>query len=567
MTLSESIPPAGLPLLTGEQAGAADRAAVAAGDSWDGLLARAGGALASGVVEVLRDRTGGVYGRRVLVVVGKGDNGGDGWVCAARLRSRGVAVTVLAGHGTQVETSPHTDAARSGWLSSGGRVLEDASAHLDRWPGTAPHDLPDVAVDCVLGTGAQGAPRPGPAADMVRVLRGLATAGVAVVACDVPSGVAADTGEVEDEDLAVRADRTVTFGAAKRGLLLLPGARHVGALQVADLGPRWSLPEDPFGTVDQVGAWFATGDAVAAPRPWAPTADKRARGRVLVVAGSRRYAGAAALCGWAALRTGAGLVTVATTADPTPVLAADPGLMVLRLPVSDDSVGGPAATATDVVVDALDDTDTAVVGPGLGHEPPTREVVEAVLGARPDGPMHRTVVLDADGCNVFRHDLEGLADATADRVRLVLTPHERELARLLDIDVPTTAAARAEAAREVAGRTGAIVLAKGPATVVVSPDAPTFVVCGGGPSLGTGGTGDVLAGMLGAVLARDHWHGGSDHARVVAATAHLHGLAGQRAGERTAGRATASDVVEALPEVLADLARRGAAAGWRGNGT
>lgn len=563
--MTSPMPPDGLPLVTGAQAGEADRAAVAAGATWDGLLARAGGGLARVVLDLLRQRSGGVYGRRVLVAVGKGDNGGDGWVCADRLRARGVAVTVLAPHGVEVDTSAHTRRARAHWLGTGGRVETHAEAYADRWPRLARHDLPDVAVDCLLGTGATGAPRRA-VAPAVRVLRGLRQARTGIVACDVPSGVEADTGRVADPDLAVVADRTVTFGAAKRGLVLDPGREHAGSVEVVDLGPSWSLPEDPFGGPGQVGAWFATGDALAAPRPWDSTDDKRARGRVLVVAGSARFGGAAALCGRAALRTGAGLVTVATSGPTAAVLADEPALMVRGLIAADDEVGGPAAGAVDAVLDALVDITAAVVGPGLGHAPATRDVVEAVIGASPDGPDQRVVVLDADGCNVFRHDVEGLARAVARGVRLVLTPHERELARLLDVEVPGTAAERVELARQVVDRTGAIVVAKGPATVVVGPDAPTFVGTSGGPALGTGGSGDVLAGMLGAVLARDRSRG-SDTVQHVAGTVHLHGLVGEAAGARSAGRSTATDLLDVLPGVLAGLATRRETGRWRWSGT
>lgn len=557
--------PGGLPLVTGEQAGEADRAAVAAGDTWDGLLARAGGGLARVVVDVLRDHTGGVHGRRALVVVGKGDNGGDGWVCAARLRGRGVAVTVLAPHGVDADTSDHTRRARARWLDTGGRVETDAEQWEDRWPRLARHDLPDVAVDCLLGTGATGAPR-ATVAPAVRVLRGLAAAQVPVVACDVPSGVDADTGAVADEQLAVRAEVTATFGAAKRGLVLEPGRWHAGVLRVVDLGGDWHLPDVPFHAAGRAGAWFVTGDALAAPRPWRPDADKRDRGRVLVLAGSQQFGGAAALCGRAALQVGAGLVTVATSGPTAAVLADEPALMVRGLTAAADDVGGPAAGAVDTVVAALADTEAVVVGPGLGHADTTREVVEAVLGAAPDGPAHRTVVLDADGLNVFRHDATGLAAATTSQVRLVLTPHERELARLLDRDVPVTAAARVELARELVDVTGAVVVAKGPTTVVVGPGAPVFAVTSGGPALGTGGSGDVLAGMLAGVLARHGWDG-DDRTQRVAGVVHLHGLVGRAAGAASAGRATATDLLSHLPPVLADLAVRRADAGWRGGST
>ena len=158
------------------------------------------------------------------------------------------------------------------------------------------------------------------------------------------------------------------------------------------------------------------------------------------------------------------------------------------------------------------------------------------------------------------------AGAVARGVRLVLTPHERELARLLDAEVPSTACGRVELARQLVDRTGAVVVAKGPATVVVGPDAPTFVATSGGPALGTGGSGDVLAGMLGAVLARDRSRG-SDTVQQAAGTVHLHGLVGEAAGARSAGRSTATDLLDVLPDVLVDLAARRDAGRWRWSGT
>ncbi len=525
--------PPGL-LLTGDEAGAADRAAVAAGATWDDLLRRAGGALARGVLRELQER-GGVYGRRVLVVAGKGDNGGDGWVAAHVLRDRGVACTVLAVHGVDVETSPHSARAREAWRSSGGRVISgtDDRAAIDAALATA-----DLRVDAVLGTGITGAPRD-EALVGVRICN---DGGVPVVACDVPSGVDAATGAIAGD--AVQAVRTVTFGAAKRGLVLHPGAARAGLVEVASLGPRWRA-----GARD----WWATADRLARLSAPSADADKHARGRVLVVAGSRRYGGAAALAATAAVRAGAGLVTLATTAPREPVLVLEPGVMVVELPAldpsEDDGAAGPAPAAADRVAELAQDADAVVLGPGCGHGPGTRAVADALL----DGP--RPVVLDADGINVFRGEADALR-RSHDAPPLLLTPQHRELGRLVDRPGDEALAARHDLVPRLAEDLHALVVGKGPGTVVHDPwSSETWVTTAGGPALGTGGSGDVLAGMLGATVAAA-WDGDLPGVgRAAVGTVHLHGMLGDRVGAATGGRATARQLVEALPALLAERTR------------
>ncbi len=533
-TRSAAAGPPGL-LLTGGEAGAADREAVAHGASWDGLLARAGGALARGVVTELQER-GGVYGRRVLVVVGKGDNGGDGWVAARVLRDRGVACTVLAVHGIDVETSDHSARARSAWLASGGRVISGVD---DREAIDAELAAADLRVDAVLGTGISGAPR-----DEARVGVLICNDGGApVVACDVPSGVDADTGAIEGA--AVRAVRTVTFGAAKRGLVLHPGAANAGLVEVASLGPAWQA---------EGSGWWATEDRVARLRPPSTDADKHARGRVLVVAGSRRYGGAAVLAAAAAVRSGAGLVTLATTAPREPVLALEPGVMVVDLPAvdpdTDDGAGGPAPDTTERVLALAEDADAVVLGPGCGHGPGTRALAEALLDA--DVPL----VLDADGINVFRGGADRLRRGW-DAAPLLLTPQHRELGRLTDRPGDDALAQRHLLVPELAEDLHALVVGKGPGTVVHDPwSDETWVVTSGGPALGTGGSGDVLAGMLGAAVAGAPTDDLPSVGRAAVRTVHLHGLLGDRVGARTGERATARQLVEALPSLLAERTDR-----------
>ncbi|MEX1177312.1 MAG: NAD(P)H-hydrate dehydratase [Nitriliruptor sp.] len=507
-----------LPLVDAAAARRGDEAAVAAGDTWDELMARAAGHLARGVLSL----AGRGYGLKVAVLVGKGDNGGDGWAAAPLLTRAGAQVRVVAVDGTDVEASPATTAVRTAWLRSGGRTsagTDDLEAALT-WC--------DVAVDCLLGTGVRGAPR-GPAAEGTAALLRAADRGTPVVACDVPSGVSVDDGSAGEG--AVRADLTVTFGAHKRGLVLHPGAAHAGQVVVGDLGPRY----DPGDT-----AWQALTAEGARPPTLAVDADKRARGVVLAVAGAVGTSGAAALTATGALRAGAGLVTVAVPEPVRVEVAArtDAGVMVRGLAASD---AGEVAGADDLP--DLDGVDVVVAGPGLGHGPGAAALVAALRAAAP------RLVLDADALNVHRDDPAALADHAGE---LVLTPHERELARIgAGQSGPDAWAHRVERVPELAERYRATIVAKGPGTIVAAPDGRVWVCPEGGPALGSGGTGDALAGIFAAAIAR-----AGDVPLAVARAVWWHAAAGRRCGADRAGRATATDLLAALPGVLGDLDQR-----------
>lgn len=317
---------AAVPLLDADQARAGDEAAVAAGDTWAGLMERAAGHLARGVVAAAGGRAS---GRRVVLLVGKGNNGGDGWAASRRLtREHGAHCTVVAVDGVDTPASEEAAANRAAWIDAGGRTVEGTD-HLDELLADA-----DVAVDCLLGTGSSGAPRgaAGEAAEALRRAHGL---GTVVVACDLPSGVSADDGSAAPT--AVIADVTVTFGAVKRGLLLHPAAVHTGRLLLGSLGATYDRH------ARMTARWFALTPHAAAPETLPAAADKRARGAVLAVAGAAGTTGAAALAAEGALRSGAGLVTVATPERVRGEVAArvDAGVMVRGLP---ETVDGACTT-------------------------------------------------------------------------------------------------------------------------------------------------------------------------------------------------------------------------------
>jgi len=506
-------------LVDAAAARAGDEAAVANGATWDGLMDRAAQALARAVLE----SAGYGYGLRVVVVVGSGNNGGDGWAAAPLLARRGAHVTVLTLAPLDADLSDEAAAHRAAWLAAGGRTRRpdaDVSATLSG---------AQVVVDCMLGTGASGAPR-GSMADAVRAINARAAEGAVVVSCDMPTGVDADTGTVHDP--AVAADVTVTMGARKRGLVLAPGCWHAGDVVVGDLGQEY--PTD--------GDWRALTAAGAAPAPSSPDADKVAHGRVMVIAGSVGTGGAAILCTRAALSAGAGLVTLATPAHIQRVVAPMvPAAMTRRLP----HVGEHVAAGGVEDLQDLDQFDAVVVGPGLGPVDGTRAIVDHVLARA------GRVVLDADAINVFRDDPAAITEHVGS---LVLTPHQRELARLGGgDDGPDAWANRVARVPELAARYRATIVAKGPATLVAAPDGRVWVTPLGGPELGTGGTGDTLAGMVGAAISAT-----DDVPSAVAGAVWRHAFAGHWiANQRGLHRVGAEELGERLADAdgaLAELA-------------
>lgn len=503
-----------LPLVTAAAARAGDEAAVAAGATWVGLMDRAAGHLARGVIELL----GSTYGRRVVVVVGGGNNGGDGWAAAPRLAAAGAHVTVATVMPIDRKMSDEAQHFRAAWLARGGRVHVGIEGLADV-VGRA-----DVAVDCLLGTGIEGAPR----GDVGVACRILLAGSSPVVACDVPSGVSSDTGAAPDG--SVRASLTVTFGAHKRGLWLAPGRDHVGRVVVGHLSEEWRAATDGWQMLTMAGA---------APPPLRPDDDKRGRGIGLVVAGSVAAGGAAVLATRGMLGGGAGLVTLATPASVQRVLVpAVPSAMTRRLPHLGEFV---AAGAVEALGDA-DTFDVVVAGPGLGHGEGTRKVAEHLLATA------TRLVLDADAINVFRDDPQRLVDHAG---ILVLSPHERELARLGGgDDGPDAWAHRVPRVPQLAVDLDAVIVAKGPGTMVAAPDGRVWVCPLGGPELGTGGTGDVLAGLVGAAIAT-----ADDVPLAVARAVWWHALAGEMSAGREGGRPTSTDIAREIGQAFSVMSQ------------
>ena len=418
---------------------------------------------ATGLAVACARRLGGVYGARVVLLVGAGNNGADALWAGTRLARRGAAVSaVLAGDAVD-------DALRA-LLAAGGRI------------GTADDlDDADLVVDGLVGIGGRGGLRPAAAA--------LAVEGEHVVAVDVPSGVDADTGAVEGA--VVRAGLTVTFGTGKAGLFVGAGKDCAGTVELVDIGLAPYLPDPAAVLLDPVDVALLLPTAQA-------VSDKYSRGVVGVAAGSVRYGGAAVLAVGAAIRAGAGMVRfagAATAADQ--VRAHWPEAVVTTVEPGD----GAAVVAAGQV-------QSWVLGPGLGTDDDAAAVVEAVLAT--DVP----VLVDADALTVCAQHPEWLRRRSAPTV---LTPHDREFARFGN----EVGADRIGAARGLATHLGVVVLLKGDATVVT--DGSQVVVNDTGSAvLATAGSGDVLSGGIGALLAQ-----GLDPVPAAAVGAHLHGIAGQ----------------------------------------
>ena len=458
------------------------------------LMQRAAGGLARRCAELLVDRHGGVYGRAVLLVVGAGNNGGDALYAGARLARRGAAVRALL-------LAP--ERAHPGGLTelhaSGGRTADRP-------------DVPaDLVVDGVLGIGGHGGLRPEATSAFERARAGAAGDGCrpVVVAVDVPSGVDVDTGDVQGD--TVEADVTVTFGCLKPGLVVGPAAPRAGLVELVDIGlrpwltgtPALRLPDAP----DVAGWW---------PRPTAAD-NKYSRGVLGVATGSAAYPGAAVLSVAGALAGPLGMVRYAGSAADQ-VRARHPQV------VAAERVG------------AAGRVQAWVCGSGLGTDERARKELRAVLAA----PV--PVCLDADALTMLGE--EPLREAARRReAPTVLTPHDGEFARIAG---EPPGADRADAARRLAARSGAVVLLKGDRTVVATPSGAVYANPTGTSALATAGSGDVLAGLLGALLA-----GGLPADRAAVAAAYVHGLAGRAAA--AAGPVTAVQVADALSGVLAAL--------------
>ncbi len=542
-------------VVTVEQMRAIEAASDAAGHTYAAMMERAGQAVAQALAARVE-----VEGKRVFVLVGPGNNGGDGLVAAYHLAQAGAEVACYLTRSRDPEKDENLRRVQDRSIFV--LVASEDTGHrrLRRLAAGA-----DVVIDALLGTGSTPPVR-GTVAEVLRVVRRALDRRVApppdrlrslgelpsppprtrpfVVAVDGPSGMDFDTGALDEA--ALPADLTVTFAYPKRGHFRFPAAAALGELVVADIGTDPALAERvdlEVVTPEMVRAWLPT-------RP--PDAHKGTFGRALIVAGSSNYTGAARLAGAAAVRAGAGLVTVALPAPIHPAVAA--GLAEATYLLLPHELGVIAEPAVEVLAEEVERYDAMLVGPGLGRERETVGFLEALLERerRPVGFLRKErpaaralslppLVVDADGLNILS-EWEGWPQRLPPGT--ILTPHPGEMARLTGRAVSEIQAERVETARHYAQAWGHVVLLKGAYTVVAAPDGRAVLEPFANPGLATGGTGDVLAGIVVALRAQ-----GLDPFEAAAAGAYLHGLAGELAraelGEAGMG---AGDLLQFLPQ-------------------
>jgi len=479
------------------------------------LMERAGEGVARALEQLAPDGL-------TTVVCGKGNNGGDGLVVARLLREAGWGVQVVC-------TSPPEDLSADARANFERLSGEDVLSFADDAAGDA-IGRAAVLVDALLGTGFEGTPR-GAAAQAIEAIN---AADAPVVSVDVPSGVDASSGEVDGE--AVKARLTVTFHMAKPGLWIHPGKRHAGETVVIDIGiPRGAPVATDIGLI-------APGALATLPLREAQST-KLTSGHVVVVGGSRGLTGAPAMAALACMRAGCGYVTACVPRSSSQVL--DIQLMEVMTLALPDEHGSLVAEGLDTALAALQRAQALALGPGLGRE---RGAVSLARELALRAPV--AMVLDADGLNAHAGKLAELA---ARKAPTVLTPHAGELGRLLETSSQEIERARLHHARAAADQAGAVVVLKGDDTLLADPGGHVAISPGSSPALATAGTGDVLTGVISALLAQ-----GLDAFGAAARGVYLHAEAGREA-ERRQGSAEgviATDVIAALPAVRKAHSRR-----------
>ena len=526
--------PPTVPLLTADAMGEADRFTMEDyGIPGFTLMESAG----RGAADVIRDQTGPVSEASVVVLCGKGNNGGDGLVVARRLFAMGARVhVVLMSDADALRDDPARNLDLLRHLSrehpDADRLTLRPFDTLDGLASDVAPLAPDLYVDALLGTGLTSAVRE----PMASVVRWVNEQDAPVVALDVPTGLHSDTGAILGD--AVRAAHTVTMAAPKGGLRLGDGPVVAGTVHVVDIG----IPDHVIHRVAQrPGCAQETTDA--AVRAWWPQrahdAYKYSAGTVLVVGGAPSYTGAPVMAARAAARSGAGYVMCACPASVQSTLAATMTTIPTRaLPTTDDGAIDPSP-AMDALTDALDTADALLLGPGLGRAPSTEQFVRTLL-RETDLPT----VVDADGLNALADVIDdGSAHAEG---RWLLTPHAGEFRRLAG---PVDLDDRIRTAAEHAARWNSTLLLKGRPSLVAQPEGPTYASGTGSAALATAGTGDVLAGQCAALLAQ-----GVPPAEAAAAALHLGGRAAERyAAEHDPRTMVATDLLDVLPAVASSL--------------
>ena len=468
--------------------------------------------------------------QRIGVLAGKGNNGGDGLVIARQLAHAGREVKIFLispAESFTGEALTNLNIARNLGLQIE-KILTDATS-IDVLGS-------ELLVDAILGTGLRGAVRE-PVANIINAINDLP---IPILAVDLPSGLDADTGN--PLGTCLQADRTVTIGLPKRGLLLHPGAELAGKLEVVDIG----FPKQVIDAQNIKVSWTTKKHAVEWIPPRSPASYKGSYGRVLVVSGSTGMTGAAALASEAALRVGAGLVTLAIPKSLNPILEVKLS-EVMTLPLPETEAGSLAESATSTILEYAEKTKSVLaIGPGLSQHPETVELVHQLVKENKEQGLGLRMVIDADGLNALAQatDLISLLE-----IETVLTPHPGEMARLTNIPISTLETNRIGAAEEFANQYGVTLVLKGAPTVTSNPNGEIWINSTGNPGMATAGMGDVLTGIIAGLMAQ---YVPSETAAVLGV--YLHGLAGDIAAEKLGMHGLiAGDVLQAIPQAISSL--------------
>ncbi len=496
------------------------------------LMENAGRSLADAVRRELSLR----QAARIAIIAGKGNNGGDGFVCARHLKNQGFHVTVFS------FAEPEEIKADAGinariWQKMGGRIRKVSSgAHIGKVLAELKHS--EVVVDAIFGTGLSN-PVKGIHADMIDTINLLSRP---VVAVDVPSGIDATTGRVLGR--AVRARLTVTMGLPKLGLFLYPGREYAGRVEVADIG----MPENVL-RADNIKTYLVDDDMVRVMfRPRPPDSHKGTFGHVLVVGGSPGKTGAACMGSMGALRAGAGLVTVAVPQSLHGIMEAKT-TEVMTHPLPEDAPGVVGKKAIDEMERLCQGKSVMLVGPGLGTDERTALFVEAALKLAREGRMK--IVIDADGLNLLASIFGKTRRCREDGAEAVLTPHPGEMARLVGVDTDTIQQDRPGWARKLSDKTGCVVVLKGASTIIAG-DGGFFINPTGNPALATAGTGDVLSGMIAGLISQ-----GMRPIQAAVAGVYIQGICADRFLELYGDRAlVATDLLKEMPWVINSFVER-----------
>ncbi|MEW6409960.1 MAG: NAD(P)H-hydrate dehydratase [Nitrospirota bacterium] len=477
------------------------------------------------VVTETERRYGCLEGKRLCIVSGKGNNGGDGFVVARHATNRGAAVSVfIVGEKDDIKGDARINLEillRSGIPVSELRDKKELR-ELRRILSTC-----NIVIDALLGTGLSSSVK----GLHKEVIDAINSSAKPVVSVDIPSGISSDTGEILGN--AVVADMTVTAGLPKRGLLLYPGAKNAGVVKIADIGiPKSFLNNDSIKTnlitLEQVKKMIPRRE---------PDVHKGSIGHLLVIAGSVGKTGAACMTAMASLRVGTGLVTLASPASVNDILETKlTEIMTLPLPETDDQTISPYAL--EEIERILPKMSTIAIGPGLSMNRETLSFIRDVVGE-----STVPVIIDADGVNAFAGNLEALKGL---RSKVVFTPHPGEMARLLGITAKEVQRNRIEVVQSFATAHRVHIALKGARTVISDPGGNVYINPTGNPGMATGGTGDILTGMIAGFVAQ-----GMELLSSIILGVYLHGLAGDMAAmEYTEMGLIATDLIEKIPEAI-----------------